>query len=122
MHSQLSTHDSRLTSHDRGALTTCLLARGYPSGRRAHPSPRVIIHLDPMSIRILKVNLFDAIDANGGSFRSAGPVGVFDFMLVKIGDKAVDGFYTEAKVIVLVALDICFGSLDKVEMTCNTQC
>lgn len=50
----------------------------------------VVVNLDPVSVRILKVDLFHTIDTDGRSLGGAWPVGEVDAVPVKVCDKIVD--------------------------------
>lgn len=78
---------------------------------------RVVVDFDQVPIGIFKVDLFYAINAYRRLFSSARPVCILHIVFVEIGNEGIDVFYTEAQVIVPVALIFLFLTLDEVKVS-----
>ena len=75
----------------------------------------IIIHLDPITVRILKVNLFYTIGANLGSFVILGPVTIFNIEFIKMLCKIFYRWNTERK----MNIDCVFSDLFAPCTICN---
>lgn len=77
----------------------------------------VVVNFDQVAVGIFKVDLFYAIDTNGGLLSRTRPVCILNLVFVEICNERVNIFDTEAKVIVPVALIFFFLTFDQVKMS-----
>ena len=80
----------------------------------ALPARPVVVDLNPVTVRVLKVDLLHPVYPDGGGFGCTGPVGVLNAVLVQVCDEILDLAYAEAQVVVFVARYFAFSSLNEV--------
>lgn len=80
------------------------------------PDRRVVVDLDKVAVRIFKVDLPDAVNANGRLLCRSRPVGVVYLVFVEVCNKRVYVFDTEAKMVVTVAFVLFLAAFDKMQM------
>ena len=87
----------------------------------ALPARPVVVDLNPVTVRVLKVDLLHPVYPDGGGFGCTGPVGVLNAVLVQVCDEILDLAYAEAQVVVLVWLQFFCRPLYQVQLTGRTE-